>query len=479
MKHSAPSSIFTFLIAVFTIANLGAQAGLTESLRPDIVTEGDPLFSLTERMRDYNTPGLSLAVVDNFKLVDQEGYGLVAAGRNNAVSTETVFQAASISKLVNAVGIIRLVEKGELNLDQDVNQLLKSWKIPASKDYPNAVITTRMLLSHIAGLSTHGFGGYVSAEGLPSPTHILNKAKGVNSDAVRIIQEPGKAFRYSGGGIVITQLLVEDITGQPYEQYLQEEVLQPLGMSNSFYSVNQSGRESQLATAHLANGKALKNAYQYYPESAPAGLWTTPGDLGQLMIDLMLSLRGDEGRLLQPTSVSEMLVSPIEGQNNGLGLFIRTKGEQLFFEHSGSNEGFKAQFIGNTETGQGAIVMTNGEQFGLLEEVVNAVATVFEWESWFGEESTIPKNLKIDQSQWKAYAGHYVSTEDPASTFDISRKKGDLIMSRPESWKLSLLPIGQTKYLLKGAQPAVTVEFMPDGTLRVTQGKVTVFRKEK
>lgn len=481
--NAYPFSRFLLPLFIFAISSLLAgqperadQVG--QSLRGDLIEEGTPLWSIVDRMNTYNTPGASLAIVEDFELAAAKSFGLISARGNGRITTDTRFQAASISKVVNAVGVMRLVEEGVLDLDQDVNELLQSWQIPKSAKYPDAVITPRMLLAHIAGLSAHGFGGYATGEGLPNPVDILDKAKDVNSDRVRIIKEPGKSFKYSGGGTTILQVLVEDLTGKAYPAYIQGAVFQPLGMTNSFYSVNQKGKEDQLATAHFANGKPLKNKYQHYPESAAAGVWTTPTDLSKLMIDLMLSMRGDADHLLKPATVQDMITPSVEGENNALGLFIRKRGNQVFFEHGGSNEGFKAQFIGNIKTGQGAIVMTNGEQYDLVPEVINAVATVFEWADWFGPESTVPKDLMIDKKQWKIYSGSYLSTSDQPTTLDISVKKGRLMASRPKAFSFQLIPITPTKYLAKGASPTVTVEFMPDGTMQVKQAEVVVFRKQ-
>lgn len=451
---------------------------ITQSLRGELIKEGAPLWTLSERMQAHNTPAISIAVVDNFELAAAKSFGLVSAKGKASVTTDTRFQAASISKVVNAVGVLRLVEKGKLDLDENVNNLLTSWQIPGAKEYPDAEITTRMLLAHIAGLSAHGFGGYATADKLPSITDILDKGPGVNSNAVRIIKKPGESFKYSGGGTTIVQLLVEEITGLPYEDYIQKTVFTPLNMTSSFYSVNQRGKEDLLATAHYFNGKPRKNLYQHYPESAAAGVWTTPTDLSKLMIDLMLSGRGEKGHLLQPETVREMLTPPITGENNALGLFISQKGESVYFEHGGSNEGFKAQFIGNLTTGKGAIVMTNGEQYDLIDQVINAVATVYDWEGWFPPESTIPKDLVIDKRLWKSYKGRYRSETDEPSVLDISIKKGKLIASRPQAFSLELVPVSATKYLAKGASPTVTIEFMPDGTMQVKQGEVVVFRKK-
>ncbi|MEO0731196.1 MAG: serine hydrolase domain-containing protein, partial [Bacteroidota bacterium] len=468
------------LLLLFLVCSLSAQITAVESsLRPDIIVAGTPLWSLDERMRHYQAPGLSIAVVDDFALVAAKGYGRKHVDQLAPVDTETNFQAASISKLVNAVGIMRLVEAGLLDLDRDVNDYLTSWKVLPSPDFSDARITVRMLLAHTAGLTTHGFGGYKTGNDLPAAIDILDKAPGVNSDKVRIFQEPGTAFKYSGGGTTITQLLIEDLTGLPYPQYMQEQVLQPLGMTNSFYSVNQASKENHLATAHLGNGKALKNNYQHYPESAAAGLWTTPSDLAKAMIDLMLAMRGDEDRLLNPTTVRAMTVSPTENGGNGLGMFLEPKGDQIYFNHGGSNRGFRAMFIGNTTSGDGAVVMVNSSQFDLIPEVLNAVAQTYAWPGWLGPNSTIPGDFTPDKSTWKDHEGHYVSEADGKTFFDIKLKKGRLLISRAKAWKLPLTPLSEARFAIKGANPAGTVAILGDGRIEVTQlEETTVFRKE-
>lgn len=450
----------------------------TASLRPDIVVAGAPLWSLSGRMAHYNVPGVSIAVVQDFKLVAAGAYGKIQANKPEQPTTETAFQAASISKLVNAIGVMKLVEAGKLDLDRDINKILTTWQLPPSPQYPSDTVTMRMLLSHTAGLSAHGFGGYQSAEGLPSITEILDKAPGVNSDAVRVIQRPGESFQYSGGGTVITQLIVEELSRMPYEQYMQETVLRPLGMTNSFYSVNQQGRERNLATAHWSSGKPLKNSYQYYPESAAAGLWTTPTDLSKVMIDLMLAFKGEAGRLLRPATARAMLVPPNDGENNALGLFLEDKNGQVYFNHGGSNEGFKANFIGSTTAGYGAVIMHNGEQFDLIPEILNGIAVAYAWPDWFNPANTIPADFRVDKAGWKALTGQYVNEADPSNAFAISTKKGKLMMSRPKAWNLELIATAENTYLLKGASPQVFVEFLADGRLKVTQGEVSYYRKE-
>jgi hypothetical protein len=192
----------------------------------------------------------------------------------------------------------------------------------------------------------------------------------------------------------------------------------------------------------------------------------------------MLAIKGEEGRLLKPATAQAMLVPPNEGENNALGLFLQDKNDHVYFMHGGSNEGFKANFIGNIATGHGAIIMHNGEQYDLITEVLNSIALTYEWPDWFGPESSLPTDLKIDKSLWKDFKGHYVQEEKPDKSFDVSVKKGKLRISRPKAWNLELVGISTNTYLLKNANPAATVEFLADGRMKVVQGEVSYFRKE-
>lgn len=469
---------FAFFCCLSLFSQSEKMPAVVTSLRPDVIKEGAPLWSLADRMKNYNVPGVSVAVVQDFTLTGVETYGVKEVGSSAAVTPETTFQSASISKLVNALGVMKLAEAGKLDLDQDVNDVLKGWKIPPSAKFPDAVITTRMILTHSAGLSNHGFDGYKNAEGLPTLLDILNTEKGVKANPFEIIKEPGTAFEYSGGGTLITQLLIEELSGKSYPEYMQKTVLKPLGMTHSFYSVNQAGREAELASAHFANGKPFKNKYQHYPESAAAGLWTTPTDLSKVMIDLMKAFNGEEGHLINPETAKAMLVPTEASGNSALGLFLYEKNGHLYFGHSGANEGFMADFVGSTTDGAGVIVMQNGERFDLIPEVVNSVASVYGWNGWFSPESTLPANLTIDKSLWKAYQGRYQQEGKPEKIFNVKVKKGLLRMSRPKAWNLELVPVSTTSYLLKGASPAVTVEFLGNGRLKVTQGEAVFFRKE-
>lgn len=206
------------------------------SLAPNIIY-GDslPSLNLETRMKETGIKGLSIAVISNYKIAWAKGYGWADEASTRKVTTNTRFQAASISKSINSLGVMKLVEQGKLDPAADINNYLQTWKFPYDSLSGNKKINVYELLSHTAGLGMSGFPGYNRDSALPTVVQILDGVAPANTKAVRSIFAPGTQNKYSGGGTTITQLMVEDITGLSYTDYMQKEVLTPLGMSNSSY----------------------------------------------------------------------------------------------------------------------------------------------------------------------------------------------------------------------------------------------------
>jgi CubicO group peptidase (beta-lactamase class C family) len=204
---------------------------------PIVVSDNDPPLQLNieKLMQLYKVPGLSIAVIDNFKIAWAKGYGVTEAGTNSPVTAHTLFQAASISKPVTATGALTLVEQGKLSLDENVNLKLKSWQVPDNDFTKDQKVTLRRLMSHSAGLTVHGFPGYEVGAPIPTLPEILNGEPPANTAPVRVDTIPGTKSIYSGGGITIEQLLVMDVTGEPFAKFMHDAVLDKIGMTDSTY----------------------------------------------------------------------------------------------------------------------------------------------------------------------------------------------------------------------------------------------------
>jgi CubicO group peptidase (beta-lactamase class C family) len=347
------------------------------NLQPAVIKAGDKPASLAERMRQYDVPGLSVAVIHNGKVEWARGWGVRDTTSCAAVTPETAFQAASISKVATAMVALRLVEQGKIGLDRNINDALRSWKMPSDPKLAPNGISLRQLLSHTAGLGVHGFNGYLPDTPLPTPVQILDGVSPSNSGAVRNVLPAGSQFEYSGGGYVVTQLALSDVSGVPFAELAQREVLRPLGMTRSAYAQPPSPAiRANMALGH-ANGSPIPGNFHVYPELGPAGLWTTAGDLARLLIDIQASDAGNKGHRLSPAMTRKML-TPVK-DNWGLGVALYTSGVARF-GHDGVNEGFQSFMIAYVGKSDGIVALTNGGQGRrLMDEVVRAIATDYAW----------------------------------------------------------------------------------------------------
>lgn len=363
-------------------------------------------ISLSERMKHYNVAGLSVAVIDNYQIVWAKGYGYADKKEGRKVTTNTLFEPGSISKSLNAVGILHLAQQGKLDLYQDINQYLVNWKFPYDTVSHGKKITTARLLSHTAGLSVHGFPGYQQDSVIPTVTDILDGRPPSNTEAVRSVTEPDKEYRYSGGGTLITQQMLTDLTKQPYEQYMYEQVLRPLGMNNSSYNqppaVNQ---RKNLATGYKSNGAEVPGKYFVYPEKAAAGLWTTPTDICKYIVEMQQAYQGKSSKVLNQEMV-KLHITPYKN-NVAMGTFMQDRNGEKYFDHTASNEGFAGLFIGGLTNGKGAAVFVNSDDASVAFELVNSIAAAYDWVGFTKPEqiTTVPVNDTITSK----YIGDYIA----------------------------------------------------------------------
>lgn len=330
-------------------------------------------------MQKRHITGLSMAVIQDGKIVKAKGYGLADKGSGLPVTTSTLFQAGSVSKSVAALGALHLVEQGKLALDTDVNATLRTWKVPETEITKTKKVTLRRLLSHSAGLTVHGFPGYALGQPLPTLVQVLDGAKPANTAPIRVDIEPGSKLRYSGGGYTVMQQMMIDVTGKAFPQFMQESVLTPLGMTNSTYAQPlPEQRAADTATGYYGDGKPVNGRWHIYPEMAAAGLWTTASDLARFAIGIQQSLAGESNPVISQSMSRQMLTD--QGESDGLGVFLQGTGEALRFVHNGRDEGFDAVMMAYASRGQGAVVLINAnDDSGALARVLEAIAHEYHW----------------------------------------------------------------------------------------------------
>src|SRR5437868_3860885 len=285
-------------------------ARIENGLLPAVVIKGQPAPTMTvaDRMKHYHVPGVSVAFFEQGQIAWTRTYGFADVAAKAPVTPETLFQAASISKPVSALAMLRLVQEGKLNLDEDVNAKLRAWKVPENEFTKEQKVTLRRIVSHSAGLTVHGFPGYASDAAVPTTIQILNGEKPANTDPIRVDSVPGTIWRYSGGGFVIMQLLLTEITGKTFPQLMRDLVLQPAGMTHSTYEQPlPRNLASSGATAYRNSDEPVTGGAHTYPEMAPAGLWTTPSDLAHAAIEVQNEYAGKSTKILLQGLMRQML----------------------------------------------------------------------------------------------------------------------------------------------------------------------------
>jgi CubicO group peptidase (beta-lactamase class C family) len=403
----AYSTVLPLVLACLTpLTFAGAQAARLDSLDAFVKAQ----------MAQRHIRGLSLAIIQDGKIAVARGYGVTDDSSKAPVTTSTLFQAGSISKPVSAVGALHLVEAGTLSLDGNVNDKLESWKLPDNRFTATEKVTLRRLLSHSAGLTVHGFPGYDVADRMPTVVQVLDGAPPANTAPIRVDTTPGAIWRYSGGGFTVMQLMMADVTGQPFPQFLQKTVLGPAGMtSSSFEQPLPSAKAAMTAAGYYADGTPVRGRWHVYPEMAAAGLWTTPTDLAKWAIEVQETLAGRGHGIISP-SMARQFVTEQKG-GSGLGVGVQGTGRSLRFSHGGRDEGFDALLEAGAETGDGVAIMINANDnsrlMGRVREYVQR--------SWgFSTASALPaggapsatRAVPIDRGRLAKYAGYYEASEN-------------------------------------------------------------------
>jgi len=358
----------------------GSAATIVQRLRPAVRIAGRPdtAFSISDRMRHYHVPGVSIAIVQDLDIAHAAGYGVTEFGGSVNVDTATLFLAGSMSKPVFASGALALVEQGRLTLDDDINRFLKSWQVPESRFTTTEKVTLRRLLTHSAGLTVWGFPGYRIDAPLPTIPQILDGVSPANTEAVRNDTIPGARWLYSGGGITIAQLAASDVTGEDFPALMKRLVLSRADMPHStFENPPPATHAARAASGHERPDTPVPGRFHVYPEMAAAGLWTTASDLARWSITISRTFRGEPSGVISPALARQMLTTQVTAQPPyngvwGLAVGLSGKDESLAFSHGGRDEGFVGQLMMYPATGLGIVILMNGVNGGLMAEILRA-----------------------------------------------------------------------------------------------------------
>ena len=411
---------------------------IENGLRPAFTIEGDTPWTLDERMRHYEVPAVSIAVIHDFKVVAYRVYGLADRETGEKATADTLFQAGSVSKPVAAFAALKMVATGKLMLDGNINDTLKSWELPDNQFTKEAKVTLTHLLAHRGGLTVHGFPGYAVGQDVPTTIQVLDGSGPANTPPVRVDKVPGEGYRYSGGGYTIAQLMMVDAAGKPFPALMDELVLKPVGMERStFLNPLPPKLLKHAAAGYLPDHSAVEGKRHTYPEMAAAGLWTTAEDLARFAIEVQLALRGDSDVLDRATA--EKLVEPVTG-GYGRGFGLSRRDRAPYFGHNGWDAGFCASLTAHRTAGYGAVVMINSNHPQLMDEIIRGIAQEYGWAGY----APYPK-LEVPQEALERYPGRYRYNAEQA--FTIERREDRLFMQYAGGDAHELHNVGEARYV--------------------------------
>ncbi|MGG4264721.1 serine hydrolase domain-containing protein [Peribacillus simplex] len=321
-------------------------------------------INIEERMKHYNVQGLSITLLEGGEISGTENYGILEVESNRKTNEESIFSACSISKLLTGVLAMKLVEEGLLDLDDDVNESLVSWKVPENDLTKNKKVTLRNLLSHQSGIkdSEGSFPELHSKIGFPSMVEILEGQTPYSKTPIDVKCEPESEFHYSDAGFCIIQQLIEDVTEKPFHQVMNEQIFEPLGMENSQFNTAMLEVDRQnFSCGHNKNGELVGGKYPIYPYPAASGLWTTSLNLAELVRELMKAVKG-ESKVGISESLAKEMITPQRGKRwTGLGVFLESSEKELEITSLGWGVGFQCMIVAFPYLEKGAVIMTNAE----------------------------------------------------------------------------------------------------------------------
>ncbi|MGF2616394.1 beta-lactamase family protein [Rossellomorea vietnamensis] len=338
-------------------------------------------LNIQERMEHYKVNGLSISWIENGQLQGVKNYGILEGKKDRKVKDTSIFSACSISKFITSMTALKLIDEGLLDLDQNVNDRLVSWKVPDNKFINSHKVTLRDLLSHHSGIQDpEGSFSELAAEiGIPSMVELLKGKTTYCKDPIELKSKPGSEFHYSDAGFCVIQQLIEDVTKKPFEQVVKELLLEPLGMKDSLFLTNLRNIDhEEFSCGHDYKGDVVDERYPIYPYPAASGLWTTSTDLAVLVIELIDALKG-KSKIGISESLAREMITPQKGKSwAGLGVFLDSKEGEVEITSMGWGIGFQSMLAVYPGLEKGVVIMTNAElgvhqMKGIIGEIYNSI----------------------------------------------------------------------------------------------------------
>lgn len=448
------------------IDEMARKNAMENGLTPSVVFEGDPTptYTIAERMEKFPTPAISIAYAKDGKIVWADTYG-------DGLDTNTLFQAASMSKAVASVGIAAYAEANGISLDEDIDAMLPGVNLREISP-EGAIISLRALLSHTAGATVGGFPGYAINEPVPSNLDVITGGEDVNTPAVVFNPNPDAEFRYSGGGYQVAQAAIEAHSGQAFETTMATYVLSPSNMTAStFVQKTPGANELGIAKAHDRTGRQIDGGWNVYPEHAAAGLWTTPSEYVSFVYALMNPQALGNGSPLSSTVAAEVLTPVSDGY--GLGIGIEDVDGRTRWRHGGANRGYRSFFLAFPDTQEVFVMMTNSANGSTIgNEIIRSASAVY---GWPGSEAKSVTRVELSEDTLAKFTGAYALPDSTEAYATLTVGDGVLVGAQTGGGEFTLVPLSESNFIDPDDGQEITFS-EKNGVMLIDAGGTTLTR---
>lgn len=415
------------------------KARLENGMRGKVkfIGEAEKLNSIEDKMSEYTIPAMSLAVIREGQIEWSETYQNTEVGENQKLDCTSLFQAASLSKPVTFMAAVRMHAAGEIDLDRNIEDYLKSFQLPQSKQTVGNPVTFRNIFSHTSGINAGGYQGYNRSLDMPSDLDILMGNDGVNSPAIEVIWEPNETLAYSGGGYTLAELALQDIYGATFSEVMKKWILRPANMENSEFTQPLPASDSnRVAKGHTHSGEALEGGWRNHPEQAAAGLWSNAVDLARFMTEIYNAYQGNPS-IFSQSDIESMISDERDGHIYGF-IVNRTEND-LALTHYGGNAGYRTAMTISLTTGNGLVYLINSDNGGNLgNELLLSAAQVYGWKHF---PQTQADRKEIDTPTLKALEGVYKWNDQVDLNIRYDEKEELIVLIFPNGDAYKLVPV--------------------------------------
>ncbi|WP_438422639.1 serine hydrolase domain-containing protein [Aquimarina macrocephali] len=414
--------------------------------------------TVEDLMSKYKVPGLRIVFVDKGKISWSKNYGYANLKDSIKIDDKTVFTGASLGKPITAMAALNLVEQGILDLDEDVNNKLKGWKVPTNEFTKKGKVTLRRLIGHTSGFNRYYGANYMPYEALPTIEQTLRGENPSKHPAAKLVSVPGTTYRYSNPGYLVLEKLLEDVTNAKFENIIDDLVFVPSEMKSSSFEQPISKRfMARKATGYSEN--LQPHPYNIITFKAAGGIWTTPDDLARFTYTLLNDHAKGTHKLISQDMTNKVFNKGGNLEKLGFTLLNWNNDvDDIAFRHTGQNYGFTSVIFGSVNKEQAVIIMANGVNTeDLFNHIQRAVAKEYDWDYF---QPTEYKSFDIGNKNLNGYAGQY----DWRNHFVVITNEHNVLFIQIDNERHQLIPVDENTFLAPDISLLIIFPKKPGGS---------------